>query len=324
MEPESRRAEEPGLPEGYVWRAPPLEELDAVVALIAACELADEGNVEVERDDVRGSWERERFSLEEDAWAVETPGGTLVAYADVWPREDYRHIESGGYVHPGHRGLGIGRWLVRTMAARARELARRAAPGAEVLLRSTVFAGARDACELFESEGFARGRHFWRMVIDLREPTPAARWPEGASVRTFEPGDEATVHELVQEAFSDNYRNVPTAFADWRAVMMERESFDPSLWFLAVSGGKIVGAALCPDYANQGWVRQLGVAREWRGRGVGTALLREAFREFARRGKPEAGLVVDSFNRSGAQEFYLSVGMRIEREHQEYELVVGG
>jgi ribosomal protein S18 acetylase RimI-like enzyme len=86
-----------------------------------------------------------------------------------------------------------------------------------------------------------------------------------------------------------------------------------------VAGGRIVGAALCPDYPDQGWVRQLAVARDWRGKGVGTALLRQAFRDFARRGKPVAGLVVDSYNRSGAQKFYLGVGMRIEREHQEYE-----
>jgi ribosomal protein S18 acetylase RimI-like enzyme len=67
----------------------------------------------------------------------------------------------------------------------------------------------------------------------------------------------------------------------------------------------------------------LGVAREWRGRGIGTALLWQAFREFARRGKPHAGLVVDSYNRSGAQQFYVGVGMRVEREHQEYEKRVG-
>lgn len=187
-----------------------------------------------------------------------------------------------------------------------------------------MIAGNKGARELFESEGFEPVRHFWRMVIDLNEPVPEPQWPQGVSVRTFEPGDEEEVHALVQEAFSDNYRHVRTGFADWREVMMARESFDPALWFLAVSEGRITGAALCPDYAGQGWVRQLAVAREWRRRGVGAALLRHAFREFARMGKPHAGLVVDSYNRSGAQEFYIAVGMRVEREHQEYELEVRG
>lgn len=162
------------------------------------------------------------------------------------------------------------------------------------------------------------------MVIDLRTQTPEARWPDGVSVRTFEQEDARDVHALIQDAFSDNHRHVSTGFEDWREAMMAREAFDQAFWFLAVSEGNIVGAALCPDYAHQGWVRQLAVAREWRRHGVGAARLRHAFQEFAPRGKPEAGLVVDSFNRSGAQRFYLGVGMRIEREHQEYEKEVGG
>jgi ribosomal protein S18 acetylase RimI-like enzyme len=162
------------------------------------------------------------------------------------------------------------------------------------------------------------------MVIDLREPVPSPSGRRGATVRTFVADVEEEVHALIQNAFSDNFRHVRTGLADWRAAMMARESFDPEQWFLAIAGGQIVGAALCPDYPDQGWVRQLAVAREWRGKGVGTALLRHAFRDFARRGKREAGLVVDSYNRSGAQKFYLGVGMRIEREHQEYEIVVSG
>ena len=307
------------LPDGYVARAPRVEDLDAVVALIAACEEADEGNAEIDAGDMRGSWGRPRFDLAFDAWAVEAPDGTTAAYGDVWPRDDYAHIEADGYVHPAHRGRGIGRRLVRAMERRARALAQKASPGTEVLLRTVVYAGTRDACDLFESEGFSRGRHFWRMVADLSEPLAEPVWPEGVSIRTFEPGDEEEVHALVQTAFSDNHRHVRAPFEDWRAVMIERDSFDPTQWFLAVSDGKIAGVALCPDYPGQGWVRQLAVARDWRRRGVGAALLRHAFREFARRQKKIAGLVVDSFNRSGAQEFYLRVGMSVEREHQEYE-----
>lgn len=311
-----------GIPEGFAVRTPKWEDLERVVALIAACEVADEGNAEITRDDLRGSWERPRFELGLDAWVVEALDGHLAAYGDVWPREDFAHIEADGYVHPAHRGRGIGRWLVRTLEQRAREMSGEAGRADGTLLRTAVFAGNRDACELFESEGFVPGRHFWRMVIDLREPTPEPEWPAGVTVRTFAEGDKQAVHELIQGAFSDNYRHVPLGLSDWESVMMDRESFDPEQWFLAVADGRIVGAALCPHYPDQGWVRQLGVAREWRGKGVGTALLRHAFREFARRGKRHAGLVVDSYNRSGAQEFYLGVGMRIEREHQEYEIAV--
>jgi mycothiol synthase len=311
------------LPEGYTSRPPRPDDLLTVHTLIVICERADEGNAEITSDDLRGSWERPRFELGRDASVVETADGDLAAYGDVWPREDHSHVEADGYVHPDHRGRGIGRWLVQAMEQRAREMTVEAGREDGTLLRTAVFAGTRDACDLFESEGFTPGRHFWRMVIDLHEQVPAPELPGDVTVRTFVKGDEAGVHALIQEAFSDNYRHVHVGLADWQSVMMDRESFDPEQWFLAVAGERIVGVALCPHYPEQGWVRQLGVARDWRGRGVGTALLRHAFREFARRGKPVAGLVVDSYNRSGAQNFYLGVGMRIEREHQEYEKEVG-
>src|SRR5574341_262000 len=190
MKPEDQRTGKPKeLPEGYSARALRREDLDAVVELMSACEIADEGDAEVSRDDVLGGWERARFSLADDAWLVEAPDGSHAAYGEVWPREDYSNVEGDGYVHPEHRGRGIGRWLVRTMERRAADLAGNSGPGTKTLLRSTVFAGTRGACDLFESEGFTPGRHFWRMVIDLREPVPPPRWPDGIIVRTFAPGD---------------------------------------------------------------------------------------------------------------------------------------
>ncbi|HSP55149.1 MAG TPA: GNAT family N-acetyltransferase [Dehalococcoidia bacterium] len=295
-----------------------------MATLVAACEEADEGSAESTLDDLRGEWELPRFDLSRDAWVVQAGDGSIAGHASVWPREDYAPIEGGGYVDPGHRRRGIGKWLVRAMEGRARELAEEASPGTEVLLRCDVVAGNRDACDLFESEGFRQGRHFWRMQIDLGDPPPEPAWPHGVTVRTFMAGDETEIHALVYRAFSDNYRHVGSTLEDWRTRMMDRESFDAALWFLAVNEGTIIGAALCPDYPDQGWVRQLAVAREWRGRGIGTALLREAFREFRRRGKPHAGLVMDSYNRSGAHQFYVGVGMRVEREYQEYEKAVSG
>ena len=83
--------------------------------------------------------------------------------------------------------------------------------------------------------------------------------------------------------------------------MIDRDAFEPGLWFIAESKGEIVGCVLCPNYEDEGWVRQLAVARDWRRRGLGTALLRQAMSEFSRRGRKEIGLVVDSWNRTGAE-----------------------
>jgi GNAT superfamily N-acetyltransferase len=168
------------LPEGYTSRPPRPDDVETVHALIATCEQADEGNAEITLDDVRGSWERQRFDLNRDAWLVEAPGGDAVAFADAWPREDYSHVEADGHVHPAHREKGIGRWLAQTVERRAREIAHQSGRQSATLLRSIVFAGTPDACDLFESEGFTNW-HFWRMVMSAHsDPGSLA---DGVSMR---------------------------------------------------------------------------------------------------------------------------------------------
>jgi ribosomal protein S18 acetylase RimI-like enzyme len=63
--------------------------------------------------------------------------------------------------------------------------------------------------------------------------------------------------------------------------------------------------------------------REFRGRGLGRALLHTAFAEFRRRGLPKAGLSVDATNPTGALGLYESVGMTVEHEDVRYSLPVG-
>jgi ribosomal protein S18 acetylase RimI-like enzyme len=54
--------------------------------------------------------------------------------------------------------------------------------------------------------------------------------------------------------------------------------------------------------------------------------MQSAFGEFHGRGYGKVGLVVDSFNQTGARLFYESLGMRLERQHDRYEkrLVASG
>jgi ribosomal protein S18 acetylase RimI-like enzyme len=158
------------------------------------------------------------------------------------------------------------------------------------------------------------------MSMPLEERPPPPAWPNGVRVRTFDQErDTRAVYALVQDAFGDNERHTAESFEEWQAFMIDREAFEPGLWFIAESKGEIVGCVLCPNYEDEGWVRQLAVAREWRRRGLGTALLRQAMSELSRRGRREIGLVVDSGNRTGAKEMYERAGMTVAREHVRYE-----
>ena len=71
-----------------------------------------------------------------------------------------------------------------------------------------------------------------------------------------------------------------------------------------------------------GWVGSLAVRRPWRRRGLGEALLRDAFVRFAERGKRSAGLGVDAENTTGAVALYERVGMHVVRRSDTWERTV--
>jgi mycothiol synthase len=296
---------------GLTTRAPRPDDAQAVTDLVIACDIDEFGQPDFELDDLQTDWHMPGFDLEKDAVVV-VEGERIVAYA-AFIRNDYVDV----YVHPEYRNRGIGKWLLEWSERRGVE---RAAPGEEVRLGQVLTSNPDGAAKLLEERGYEPVRKYWRMSMPLDEAPPPPAWPEGVIVRTFdEERDSRSVYALVQDAFGDNERHTAESFEEWQAFMIDREAFEPGLWFMAEAKGEIVGCVLCPNYEDEGWVRQLAVSRDWRRRGLGTALLRQAMSELRRRGRREIGLVVDSWNRTGAKELYERAGMTVAREHTRYE-----
>jgi ribosomal protein S18 acetylase RimI-like enzyme len=152
------------------------------------------------------------------------------------------------------------------------------------------------------------------MTRALDPPLPEPSWPAGTSVRTLRVGDgadERAVHALVQGAFAGTAGNVPERFDPWRRRVLDRETADAELFFVAERDGRVAGVSLCDDWAAEqtGYVRMLATSPRDRGIGLGRALLLESFAAFHRRGRPIAALSVNAGN-AGALRLYESVGMR--------------
>jgi len=304
------------VPEGYSVRTPTAGDAAAVADLIAACQLAvgDRSGMTVE--ELVEDWQG--IELAEEAVAVEAPVGGLAAYADVLNRS-YVSVSVYGYVHPEHRGRGLGGYLVRWGENWARERVDLAPEDARVVVQYYAHTGDEAARRLLETSGYAPVRGYYRMSVELDGAPRPPEWPEGVAVRPFVPGrDERAAYEAVEDAFQDVWGRPRGTFERF-VGLTKGEGFDPGLWFIAESGGEISGTCFGKVVAGRGEVDVVGVRRPWRGKGLGLALLRHALGELYRRGVRVVGLSVDAESVTGAPRLYGRAGMRVSESYVLYQ-----
>jgi mycothiol synthase len=319
---------------GLVIRSATLGDVDIVVELINAAAVADTGMAATNREDKLIEWGLPQFSLEEDALLVLTAGGQAAGFVELWDSEPHvRHI-LWGRVHPDHRGRGIGNHLMEWAETRARQSLHKAPPLARVSVHTSTLHHNGSAHDLFQARGYAPSRYFFRMLIEMSPdaPPPAPVWPAGVRVRPFGLGqDDRVVHRVLDEAFRDHWGYVNgETFEEWMHWIEEDAKFDPSVCFLVVTNGgrgeQVIGVLMArPEWEEEpsfAWIDELGVLRPWRRKGIGLALLQQAFGEFYGRGRYKVGLGVDGDSLTGATKLYERAGMRVFRQIDAYEKVL--
>lgn len=282
-------------------RHPTFDDVDAVVELGNAFERAFTDAESFTAAEIADEWRR--LDLERDAWLVLVPGGRIAGYV-VLEELGERRLQSDGYVHPELRGLGVGGRLVDLAERRARER------GA-TLVQNTVVSSDDAACEVLEERSYRPVRHFFRMAVELGAEPPEPEWPDGLRVEHFDEADALAFHEAIEDAWQDHWDHSPRPYELFRERMMASR-YDPTLWTAVWAGEEIAAGTICEaEYYEMGWVRSLFVRRPWRRRGLGMALLLNAFRQFHERGERRVGLGVDAESPTGATRLYERAGMRV-------------
>jgi mycothiol synthase len=280
--------------------------------LIVACEIAEYGESDTNLEDLMEQWTE--LDLNRDAWLVYAPCDQLVGYAAVLGRGS--RYTFNWYAHPSVAPEGLATTLVTQCERRAIEKLR-AEHGFEA---TAEFISSQDnpaKQRLADEFGFGVHKYHFRMRIDLDTPPAAPTWPEGVTLRTAVPNqDDRLIYGFIQAAFDNPGRVAPT-FERWRETMIGAHNFDSTLWFLTFRGDELIGAALCFEYPQNGWVRQLGVADAWRRKGLGSALLQHVFGIFFERGHVAVALGVEADNQR-ALKFYQGVGMTCHHRYAEY------
>jgi GNAT superfamily N-acetyltransferase len=268
-----------------------------VTAVFAASELHDTGEVAVELEDIEGDWQRPSFDLARDSMGV-FDGSTLVAAGEV-----YRGRRADVSVHPEHRGRGIGTWFVEWSEQCARSR------GSHLVGQTTPAGSAGEA--LLRARGYREGWTSWVLQVpgdSAIEPQPL---PPGYRLRDFSPGrDDETAFRLVEDAFNEWPDRDPSAFGDWAANTIRRPRFEP--WMLRLAedaSGTAVGVCFLILAGDTGYVDQVAVRKDQRGKGVARALLVDAFERARERGAGKSELATDS--RTGALGLYEHVGMKV-------------
>lgn len=297
-----------------------LSDAEAIAALtLAVCSADGEPSLALSKDDLRQYWQEPGFYLDTDSWVAETADGRIIGYEELYNRHGFSALEGDGYVHPDFVGQGTGTALLRALDARARQVMLLADPDLRVFIRNSMHISDTRARELHEHEGYVPIRFTWRMEIRLEKPPADSKWPEGVELRPFLAEEHARpLFEALDEAFRDHWGHVPMRYENWHSQTLEREDFDPSLWFVAWDGDQIAGMSLCRYRAGMGWVNVLGVRRPWRKQGLGLAILVYSFREFFRRGEKIIGLTVDAHSQTGATRLYKRAGMQVANEFVSY------
>jgi len=105
---------EPHLDSSLSLRPVQWTDLSAVVQLIYdVCEADGDITLATTAEDLANVWKNEGYSVERDAFLVETQDGYVVGYEEFFHAKDqYHDLGADGYVHPEFKGMGIGTSLV--------------------------------------------------------------------------------------------------------------------------------------------------------------------------------------------------------------------
>lgn len=313
-----------GGPPGLVLRPYAGEQDAAIVTRILNAELEFEGLPFREAaGDVAARYRHasEMFDPARDLNVAEIDGQP-VAYAErSWVDTSdgvYREYRIDGAVLPEWRRRGIGSVLLAENERRQRALAATHQTERQRVLGSWTGDRMDGAIALLSGAGFEHVRWFFEMTRPLDEPIPVVPLPDGLEIRPVTLDGVRQVWQADVEAFQDHWGGFDSSDAQLKR-WIERPGLDLSLWVVAYEGDEVAGASINAIEAEEnemlgvrrGWLHSIFTRRQWRKRGLATALIAHSLTLLKERGMDIGILGVDADNPSGALGVYERIGFRV-------------
>lgn len=303
---------------GITWAPAEVEDAAALSELFNQIAEHDGTPERLGADTLAHELESAYAPLDERTTVGRTASGRVIAYATVYRRKGESEEERSyvaTYVHPEQRheiDEPLTDWAVEAGLA---AIATSSAPRRYVC--AWLYKIQEEAAARYRRRSFEPVRHWWEMECRLDDPIPPAS-EDGFTVVPW--GDEYAlkIRPVHNSAFADHWGSVPMNEETWEKNMLGSPGFRPELSFVALGDGQIVGYAFNEAYEedweaagqSEAWIGGLGVLRDWRKRGIATALLTKSMSAMRDAGMEAAMIGVDSSSPSGAQHLYQSVGFR--------------
>ena len=280
------------------------EDIELLVGLVNRINAIERTEREFDVEFMRQSLTHPTVSPETNLCFAENESGA-VGYYWLSPEVQISRAVAAGGVLPEHRGRGIGRALLRAAIEQAASL------GVDVLHVQTG-ASSDDARHLLESEGFAKVKDYWQMRWETSD-LPPLNLSSNFSLRSFRLGqDEPTLTELQNAAFGAHWGFCPNTVEQIASRVSTRIS-DPDGIIFVVDGDRPAGYNWTlrhqNSHGNVGIVSMTGVHPDYRGNGLGTAVVVSGMRYLSEQGVETVELEVDAEN-TPARELYLKLGFR--------------
>jgi len=263
--------------------------------------------------------ERSNYSPEQDLFIAETDED-IVGYMNVTPELTIGRVVLDCWVHPEHRRRGLATKLLGYATNRARELG---AKMAHVnIAEDNVVAG-----RVLSRLGFSLVRRFLELRLDIADVGGLDIDPAATGCRYLQLGEENKLTQLQNRAFACTWGYNPNAVEEIAfRTSLSNCSLDDIILFY--EGDKAIGycwtGISCEEgvpSARMGRILMLGVAPDYRGKGIGKKLVLAGLARLKSKGLQVAELTVDSKNKAACA-LYKPLGFEVKIRTFWYEKTI--
>jgi len=262
---------------------------------------------------------RPNYSPDQDLFIVEIDED-IVGYMDVKPELTIGRVILDCWVHPEHRRRGLATKLLGYATNRTKEL------GAKVahvnIMEDNVVAGGV-LCRL----GFNLVRRFLKLRLGIADVCWADINQAALGCRYLQHGEEVKLTQLQNRAFAGTWGYNPNTVEEI-TYKTNSSNCSPEDVVLACDGDKVVGYCwtwiACKGAVpseRKGQIFMLGLAPDYRGKGIGKKILLAGLAHLKSRSLQVAELTVDSENKVACA-LYKSIGFKVQTSTFWYEKVI--